>query len=233
MIGRGRAIISASMDGTIRIWNVSTGEEETLVHSASGVGVGISQIFLDPNGSSGDTDPSTNGTLYAALHDGSFEVLKLDGSQKPPKLVHEFRSERSGHGALNTIAVSSPTAAVEEKYIAVGSAKGVVTIYNASSYASFHFRRSDASIESLTFVSLPGNSPKLGLVITTADGLPWIAEFPTLSHTKGDLEMKVTVYAELAGGDVDAVRVVSVHTSTSVTEIWTAGDDGIVRRYVL
>ncbi|KAE9392828.1 WD40 repeat-like protein [Gymnopus androsaceus JB14] len=212
MIGRGRAIISASMDGTIRIWNVSTGEEEALVHSASGMPI-----------------PLTNGTLYAALHDGSFEVLKLDGSKKPPELVHEFRSERSAYGPLSTIAVSSSFPTAAEKFIAVGSTKGVISVYNASTYAPvLHFRRSEASIETLAFASLPGDSPRLGLVIATADGLPWVAELHTLPQEKA------TVYAELAGGDVDPVRAVSVHTmSNSEVEVWTASDDGIVRRYVL
>lgn len=227
MIGRGRMIMSASLDGTIRMWNVGSGEEAALVHSASGVGIGINQIFLSSLSAEADASPS--GTLYAALNDGSFEVFKLDDSQK---LVHEFRSEPSAYGALNAIAVSSSTA--EERLLAVGSGKGVISVYDASSYASvIHFRRSDASIESLAFVPLPGESLKLGLVIATADGLPWVAELPTLSHAKGDTEAKVTVYTELAGGDVDAVRAVSVHTTTSEVEVWTAGDDGIVRRYVL
>ncbi|KAJ3893791.1 WD40-repeat-containing domain protein [Lentinula edodes] len=233
MIGRGRAIISSSMDGTIRVWDVSTGEEETLVHSAAGVGIGINRIFLDSDrdlSSSEDAEPSSNGRLYAALHDGSFEVFTLDGSQKPRKLVHEFRSEKSIYGALNAITVSMPTAEAREKFIAVGSAQGVISIYNASSYASVHFRRNEASIEDLDFVPLPQS--KLGLVITTGDGLPWIASLDELPIT-GSVDAKVSVYAELVGGDVDAVRNVSVHTVSSTIEVWTASDDGIVRRYVL
>ncbi|KAJ3932319.1 MAG: WD40-repeat-containing domain protein [Lentinula lateritia] len=233
MIGRGRAIISSSMDGTIRVWDVSTGEEETLVHSAAGVGIGINRIFLDPDrdlSTSEDTEPSPNGRLYAALHDGSFEVFALDGSQKPRKLVHQFRSEKSIHGALNAIAVSIPIGEEREKFIAVGSANGVISIYNASSYASVHFRRNDASIEDLDFVRLPQST--LGLVITTGDGLPWIASLDELPIT-GSVDAKVSVYAELVGGDVDAVRHVSVHTVSSTVEVWTASDDGIVRRYVL
>ncbi|KAJ3861923.1 WD40-repeat-containing domain protein [Lentinula novae-zelandiae] len=233
MIGRGRAIISSSMDSTIRVWDVSTGEEETLVHSAAGVGIGINRIFLDPDrnfSTSEDTEPSPNGRLYAALHDGSFEVFALDGSQKPRKLVHQFRSEKSIHGALNAIAVSIPIGEAREKLIAVGSANGVISIYNASSYASVHFRRNDASIEDLDFVRLPQST--LGLVITTGDGLPWIASLDELPIT-GSVDAKVSVYAELVGGDVDAVRNVSVHTVSSTVEVWTASDDGIVRRYVL
>ncbi|GAV99874.1 hypothetical protein LENED_001360 [Lentinula edodes] len=233
MIGRGRAIISSSMDGTIRVWDVSTGEEETLVHSAAGVGIGINRIFLDSDrdlSSSEDAEPSSNSRLYAALHDGSFEVFALGGNQKPRKLVHEFRSEKSIYGALNAITVSMPTAEAREKFIAVGSAQGVISIYNASSYASVHFRRNEASIEDLDFVPLPQS--KLGLVITTGDGLPWIASLDELPIT-GSVDAKVSVYAELVGGDVDAVRNVSVHTVSSTIEVWTASDDGIVRRYVL
>ncbi|KIK57280.1 hypothetical protein GYMLUDRAFT_173103 [Collybiopsis luxurians FD-317 M1] len=233
MIGRGRAIISASMDGTFRIWDVSTGQEETLVHSATGVGIGVNRIFLESElPTAADADAAINGVLYAALHDGSFEVMKLDGTQKPRKLIHEFRSERSVHGALNSIVASSPVDAVNENYIAVGSAKGVVSVYHASSYASIHFRRSDASIEDLAFVPLPGDNSKLGLVVATADGLPWIASLDVLP-AEGVSDTKISVFAELAGGDVDAVRAISIYASTSGIEVWTAGDDGIVRRYIL
>ncbi|KAJ4482029.1 WD40-repeat-containing domain protein [Lentinula aciculospora] len=235
MIGRGRAIISSSMDGTIRVWDVSTGEEETLIHSAAGVGIGINRIFLEPDpSSSADTESLTDGgRVYAALDDGTFEVLKLEGKEKPRRLVHEFRSERSIYGSLNAIAVNTPTEAIREKLIAVGSAKGVISVYNASSYTSTHFRRSDASIEDLAFVPLPGDQSKLGLVITTADGLPWIASLDELPITGVTSNAAVSVYAELVGGDVDAVRNVSVHTAISEVEVWTASDDGIVRRYVL
>ncbi|KAJ3722090.1 WD40-repeat-containing domain protein [Lentinula guzmanii] len=233
IIDRGREIISSSMDGTIRVWDVSTGTEETLIHSAAGVGIGINRIFLDPNlVPTKDAEHPYKRRLYAALQDGSFEVLNLDDQQKPPKLVHKFRSERSVHGALNAIAVSQPTGAAGTVLIAVGSAKGVVSVYNASTYASAHFRRSDASIEDLGFVFLENTTDKLGLVIATADGLPWVASLRELPLS-GVCDAQVSVYAELVGGDVDAVRHLSVHTADSGVEVWTASDDGIVRRYVL
>ncbi|KAJ3773787.1 WD40-repeat-containing domain protein [Lentinula raphanica] len=234
MIDRGRSIISASTDGTIRVWDVSTGKEETLIHSATGVGVGVNCISLDFNRmSTGDsTERPLARRLYAALHDGSFEVLNLDLEEKPPKISQHFRSENLGHGALNAIAVSQPTGIEEITYIAVGSAKGVVSVYNANTYASAHFRRSDASIEDLEFIVLENNPNKLGLVVATADGLPWIASLTDLP-VSGECNTQVSVYAELVGGDVDAVRHVCVHTADTQVEVWTASDDGIVRRYIL
>ncbi|KAJ3759905.1 WD40-repeat-containing domain protein [Lentinula raphanica] len=234
MIDRGRSIISASTDGTVRVWDVSTGKEETLIHSATGVGVGVNCISLDFNRmSTGDsTERPLARRLYAALHDGSFEVLNLDLEEKPPKISRHFRSENLGHGALNTITVSRPTGIEGITYIAVGSAKGVVSVYNANTYASAHFRRSDASIEDLEFIVLENNPNKLGLVVATADGLPWIATLTDLP-VSGECNTQVSVYAELVGGDVDAVRHVCVHTADTQVEVWTASDDGIVRRYIL
>ncbi|KAF5347490.1 hypothetical protein D9758_015064 [Tetrapyrgos nigripes] len=124
------------------------------------------------------------------------------------------------------------------------------------------FRRSDAGIEDLAFTSLPSSSDGtqgLGLVVATTDGLPWIAKLKLsplsltsqsgsfsagteIEEVKVEIGVEVGIYAELTGGDVDPVRGVAVVGHSRLgegelegdgTEVWTAGDDGVVRRYLL
>jgi proteasomal ATPase-associated factor 1 len=60
---------------------------------------------------------------------------------------------------------------------------------------------------------------RVGLIVTTEDGLPFIANV---------LPDGQSVQAELVGGDCDGVRAVRV---SGEGVIWTAADDGIVRKY--
>ncbi|THU84784.1 hypothetical protein K435DRAFT_783633 [Dendrothele bispora CBS 962.96] len=196
-----------------------------------------------------------HGRLYCALQDGSFEVFQISPSTDDSRPKSLFRSIRSPHGALTAIAVS-PSSSNKGGYLAVGTAGGVINIYEippqsssaesdvlsqSLSNAILKFRRSDAAIEDVSFVTLPNE--RIGLVIATTDGLPWIAEL-NYPHDESqdpgsgedDHTGKVSIYAELTGGDVDPVRAVAVIGSgpenQSGIEVWTAGDDGIVRRYL-
>ena len=73
--------------------------------------------------------------------------------------------------------------------------------------------RNGASIESLAFTS-----SGTGLAVATDDGLPFIANI--------SLDIP-EVEAEFVGGDCEGVRAVRSREN----EVWTAGDDGVVRVY--
>ncbi|THV02715.1 hypothetical protein K435DRAFT_775358, partial [Dendrothele bispora CBS 962.96] len=205
----------------------------------------------------GEAKSSTSvvyGRLYCALQDGSFEVFQISPSTDDSRPKSLFRSIRSPHGALTAIAVS-PSSSNKGGYLAVGTAGGVINIYEippqsssaesdalsqSLSNAILKFRRSDAAIEDVSFVTLPNE--RIGLVIATTDGLPWIAELDYPHHESQDPGSgeedhtgNVSIYAELTGGDdVKAVAVIgSGPENESGTEVWTAGDDGIVRRYLV
>jgi len=57
-----------------------------------------------------------------------------------------------------------------------------------------------------------------GIVVATDDGLPFIANVGV---------DKLEVEAELIGGDCEGMRVVKSREN----EVWSAGDDGVVRVY--
>ena len=230
-LDRGRTVLSAGADGTVRLWNVSSGSEDSERRIRHG-GSGVTGITLD----------SEAKLLYCALQDGSFEVFRVDLSSNNPHPVSAlnpteriFASTRSIGGALTCIALGPSTNVNVKPLLATGSQGGIISLYLADEAEDFRhllsFKRNGATIEALSFLPqhLPAQPASLGLAIATGDGLPWIAgiNMESPSDATGGTEINVSTYAELTGGEIDAVRgVVSVGN-----EIWTACDDGLVRRY--
>jgi proteasomal ATPase-associated factor 1 len=106
----------------------------------------------------------------------------------------------------------SPTSSL----LAAAISTGLVHIYNTRSLSAplISFTRNSASIEDITFSGQD-------LVVGTEDGLPFL---------KGlDGEGGVKVKAEIIGGDCEGVCAVRVHWEGG--DIWTAGDDGVIRMY--
>ncbi|KAK1230825.1 hypothetical protein PQX77_000733 [Marasmius sp. AFHP31] len=213
-LDRGRTVLSAGADGTIRFWNVGSGDEVSERRIRHG-GSGVAGMTLDPEAR----------RLYCALQDGSFEVYSIElpsnnsssTDLKPSERI--FRSTRSVGGALTSIALSSSTGT---RLLATGSQGGIVSLYlvDEDFRHLLSFKRNDATIEQLSFL------PSLGLAISTADGLPWIA---AISMGSGGATANVSPYAELTGGEIDAVRDVAV----AGKDVWTACDDGVIRRYLV
>ncbi|KAJ8080071.1 hypothetical protein AAF712_013194 [Marasmius tenuissimus] len=213
-LDRGRTVLSAGADGTVRLWNVSSGSEVSERRIRHG-GSGVAGMTLDPEAK----------RLYCAVQDGSFEVFSIDlstndsTSTDPKPSERIFRSTRSVGGALTSIALSSSTGT---KLLATGSQGGMVSLYlvDEDFRHLLSFKRNDATIEQLSFL------PSLRLAISTTDGLPWIA---AISMGSDGTTASVSPYAELTGGEIDAVRdIVAVGK-----EVWTACDDGVVRRYLV
>lgn len=147
---------------------------------------------------------------FCALQDSSFEVFDL-GTK-----LSAFRSAPpKGFSPLSSIAYSASASLV-----ATGSSNGVISVYDtrAMDVPLASFSRNGASIEDLVFLSSRGGS--IGLAVATDDGLPYIADV----RPEGP-----SVHAELVGTDCDPVR--SIRVRSAGKEVWTAGDDGIVRKY--
>ncbi|KAH8833893.1 WD40-repeat-containing domain protein [Flagelloscypha sp. PMI_526] len=105
-------------------------------------------------------------------------------------------------GSLSSIATSE-----DGTLLATGSSKGLVSLFDLRS---------------------PSN-PLLVCTITTSDGLPYV------SRISGQDPTVVDVDAELVGMDCDPIRHVKVvhgnGESVFGKHVWTAGDDGLARRY--
>ena len=221
-VARGRNVISSAQDGSVRLWDVGSGEQIWVGHTTGSVGINAMVLTIGefPDAPSCGTvitdarEVETNDKLvFCALSDGSFEIFSL---------ATKGSLYRSSSGSSSLTAISySPS----HKLLSTGSSRGVINMYNAASLNDLSFpyiswSRNAASIEDIAF-SLSPSSASVELTTATDDGLSYIA---TISH--GSLA-GVNVKAEIIGGDCEGVRAVRVGEG----EIWTAGDDGAVRTY--
>jgi proteasomal ATPase-associated factor 1 len=219
IISRGRNVLSGSKDGTLRLWDVSSGTEICSLVTGKGRCTPVTAMSIGPKGDSpiaavngaatarDDREVDTaDKRVFCALQDGSYEVFDL-GSKLS---IFQSTPPSSGAGSLNAI-----TYLPFRNLLATGSSKGIITVYSTLSLSSplTSFTRNGASIESLAFIRAG-----TGLAVATDDGLPFIA---------GIGSDKPTTQAELIGGDCEGVRVVR----SKEGEVWTAGDDGVVRVY--
>ena len=149
---------------------------------------------------------TTGKAVFAALQNGSFEVFDLGTKNS----VH---SHEVGKRALNAISYSAI-----HHLLVTGSVNGVVTVFDTRQLSTplTSFTRNRAPIEGL---GIRGHTAEAEVVVVTEDGLPYVA---------GVLPDGPQVHTELIGSDCDAVRTVRVAENMTV---WTAGDDGVVRKY--
>jgi proteasomal ATPase-associated factor 1 len=218
IVSRGRNVLSGAKDGSVRLWDVGSGTQIFSLGTAKGKYTPITAMSIGPKG---DTPSAVNGArmasddrevdtmdklVFCALQDGSFEVFDL-GSR-----LSIFQSTPTSPSAGSLTAI---TYLPSRNLVATGSSKGLVTVYSTQSFSSplVSFMRNEASIESLAFTTTGTE-----LVVATDDGLPFIASVDS---------DRLAVVAELVGGDCEPVRVVRSREN----EVWTAGDDGVVRVY--
>ena len=157
--------------------------------------------FIDPR------EVETTGKLvFAALQNGTFEVFDLGTKNS----VHNYEL---GKRALNAISYSAT-----HDLLVTGSIDGVVTVFDTRqlSMPLTSFARNRASIEDL---GIRGHTAEAEVVVVAEDGLAYVA---------GVRPDGPQVHTELIGSNCDAVRMVRVAENGG---IWTAGDDGVVRKY--
>jgi proteasomal ATPase-associated factor 1 len=242
IISRGRNVLSGSNDGTIRLWDVSGGQQIRTITAGSGKFSPVLSISLGERGETelgrvrpdGEENPvaaaptvdekevdTTNKVLFCALGDGSFEVFDL-GSKR--SVFHSKVEDRPA-------ALSSITYSPAHNMLATGSTQGAITVYDTRSLTSplTSFSRNGASIEDLALAtnikflsgspSSTGSDNQVNIAVAAQDGLAFVA---------GVRPEGPRVLAELAGIDCDGVRAARI---CAAGDIWTATDDGVVRRY--
>ncbi|KAI0766944.1 WD40 repeat-like protein [Trametes elegans] len=248
IISRGRNVLSASKDGSIRLWDMPSGSQirtlaagsnhfvPVLALSASERPAGVVSEESTPS----EVDPreveTADKVVFAGLQDGTFELFDLRTKRAVFRSRLASTPVGSARAALQALAYSP-----EHALLATGTAAGLAAVYDARALGDgplATFRRNEAPIEDVAFVDLSGTRFDLassasaaegaeadapagvGLAIATEDGLPYVAEVRPSGPR---------VWAELLGTDCDAVRFVRVVGR----DIWSAADDGVVRRYAL
>lgn len=148
--------------------------------------------------------------FFCALQDGSFQAFDLGAKQS---IFHS--ASLRGSSPLQSVAYSPASS-----LLATGSSTGVISVYDTRSLSTplTIFSRNGASVDDLTFLTSGGGDA--GLAVATEDGLPYVV---------GVRPEGPVVQAELIGANCDAVRCVRAGLPTG--ELWTASDDGVVRRY--
>ena len=225
IIDLGRNIVSSSLDSTIKLWEVSSGQVISSFSSQSAV-ASMSLGDRLPNPPDGEESipppsrddretPQTNSKIvFSGLQSGSFELFDLGFK----KSVYRSPLPQSA-SSLTSIAYSQPT-----NLLATGSSRGLVTLYDTRNLATqlTSFSRLETVIEDIAFIQNGDSS--VGLAIATSDGLPYVASV---------LPEGPMVSAELVGVDCDPVRNLTARLYGNHMEVWSASDDGVVRRYVL
>ncbi|KAF8623318.1 hypothetical protein AX17_007459 [Amanita inopinata Kibby_2008] len=242
IIAPGKNVLSASLDSTVKLWDVPTGSTITSLSSRSPIlsmDIGertpslvdsLTKHSLDqqteaetayvPNTDSREVPETGSHLAFCGLSNGSFELFDLrtkhiayrSSTSITPEIV-------APSGSLTAVIYSA-----QKNLFMSGSSRGIVSVYDTRVLERpvSSFKRNDAGIEDLEMVDLYGvDGGGVGVAVATTDGLPFVAN---LSQPASPC-----VAAELVGADCDSVRNVKVFAN----QVWCASDDAVIRRYSL
>ena len=231
IVGVGKTVYSCGKDGSIRLWDVGQASKIGSTLTSEGFNP-ILRMSAASAANTISTDPGASSeeghVIYAALQNGSFNVFDTRTST----LVYASPLARRAHPLLSIAHDSS------SQLLATGTTAGVVEIYDTRQLPSSSsspsnplcsFKRSDSSIDDLLFTDSSRAPPSL--LVATGDGFPFRVSISELS----DGPQVVEEYAAHADEGVRVIRTrhrqYIVNDRQGEFDIWTAGDDGLARRY--
>lgn len=233
IIERGKNILSASNDGTVKLWQVGSGKCLKTYRPAGISRKRVTRLALakkdklhsraEPDVSTrpaqGDIEPEVAEYIaFGGLENGKVAVMDLEASGSDPP-VHTLQVSTTAK-AISALAWDEASST-----LACGTVDGFIALYSLSSLqdAPTHLasiKRNQADITSLAFSSQTLTSDAIpSLLAATSDGLPF-----ELTLGKDGI---ARVAAELAGYDIDAANAVVCRNAG----VFLAGKDGSLRRY--
>lgn len=200
----GREVLSASKDGTVRLWNVGEGKEVRKWVT----GPGVEAMAVVPGEELGVLGVEGDAVITASV-EGTISAFSLGSDSTDPI----FTITQESLSKLSCLSYSP-----EMGLIATGHANGVVELRKLSTLRSdtkpTKVRRNESTILSLAF---DGSS----LLVGTASGLPG-----RLSISSSD-NITATSAEEYAGWEAVAVEAWAVGPH----DVFCAGTEGGIRRY--
>ncbi|SCV67222.1 BQ2448_5868 [Microbotryum intermedium] len=227
ILGKGRRILSSSLDGSIRMWNIADAKVEKTWRFEQPVSAFTVSQFTGSTALAEDYPELDELFAIAAHTNGSATVFSLGTATSAPLLVL-----RAGSSPLHSIAFNSASGR-----LAFGSRNGRVALFQLPVLDStsprpsqepqaplLTFSRSDSIVHRICFSA---SSPAFtqSLLVAGADGLPFrisLGQDPSDATT-----VTASVVDEYAGLDCEAATSVSASNGW----IWVAGADGLIRRY--
>jgi len=221
---KGREILSSSLDGTLKLWDVSQGSCTRTWRLSKP----ISSLRVISEEGGGETSNVLEEKFACCGHsDGEVSILSLSSSDDD--LTSTLTTLKTG----STTSIESIAYESEKRFVAVGARNGIVTIFQLppsplSQLSQVQFdpvvkwkRTEGSSINSLKW-SKGGES----LLVASSDGLPYRVSI----GMRDDGEWDVRVKEEFVGLDCDASTEIE---EDSEGRVWTSGGngDGSIRVY--
>lgn len=245
ILGVGRNVVSGSKDGSVRLWDVSSGKSLASMYTEGFAGV--EAIAVDSGAASIHAAQATEPPIAEREVVGDTrDKLVFAGLSKSAGLISVFDLRSRGAifsaishvpqsadvtpslrgGAIHAIAYDA-----DKHLLASGSSKGVVAIKDirmlSSDPSSDHstprlLMRNQAGINDIKFAQ-SATAEGIDLVLAGASGLPCRLHLPSSA------DESASVVEEYAGWE--AVPISSISVGSGTGNVWLAGGEAGLRRY--
>ncbi|GAA5825528.1 hypothetical protein JCM5353_002328 [Sporobolomyces roseus] len=227
---KGREILSSSLDGTLKLWDVSTGPNTRTWRLSKP----ISSLLVMIEEGEAVTSNVLDGKFAMCGHaDGEISILSLASSTG--ELEISSSSPLTTLKTASTSSIESIAFQPKKRLVAVGARNGIVTLFKLPSSPLSQisqvelapivsWRRTEgSSINSLKWSQKGGG---YSLLVASSDGLPYRA---SVTIEEGG-EVEVRVVEEFVGLDCDACTCID---EDGEGRVWTSGGtgDGSIRVY--
>ncbi|GAA5994521.1 hypothetical protein JCM5350_004677 [Sporobolomyces pararoseus] len=219
---KGREVLSSSLDGTLKLWDLSTGQNTqtwTLPHPISALEVISSTEVVGDN--------VLEGKIALCGHsDGTISKISLFPSEPTNSSVSTtFKS------SLNTSSIESLSYNPKTRILAAGSRNGIVGLFEISEDSPSEvdaltaWRRTEGS----SINSVEWHAVDDSLLIASSDGLPYRVSIDR-DETSGRIEVRLL--DEFVGSNCDPCTEIF---ATAEGNVWISGGsgDGTLRVYEL